>query len=118
MVTFTSGATAALACPCGWAAAHAGNQRKPASRRAAAMIFRSPFPDVAIPEMTLTQYVLQQAERQPSKPALIDGNTGQSITYGQFATLVRRLAVGLAGRGFGKGDVLAIYSPNLPEYAV
>src|SRR4029453_6824221 len=27
-------------------------------------------------------------------------------------------AAGLAARGLPKGDVLAIYSPNLPEYAV
>ncbi|WP_283644686.1 AMP-binding protein, partial [Marinovum algicola] len=27
-------------------------------------------------------------------------------------------AAGLAARGFGKGDVFAIYSPNVPEYAV
>ena len=32
--------------------------------------------------------------------------------------LVRRAAAGLAARGFGQGDVLALYSPNLPEYAV
>jgi acyl-CoA synthetase (AMP-forming)/AMP-acid ligase II len=31
---------------------------------------------------------------------------------------VRRTAVGLARRGLRKGDVLAIYSPNVPEYAV
>src|SRR5512135_3837043 len=28
------------------------------------------------------------------------------------------MAAGLAARGFGKGDVFAVYSPNLPEYAV
>jgi acyl-CoA synthetase (AMP-forming)/AMP-acid ligase II len=31
---------------------------------------------------------------------------------------VRRAAAGLAARGFRKGDVLALYSPNLPEFAV
>jgi acyl-CoA synthetase (AMP-forming)/AMP-acid ligase II len=30
----------------------------------------------------------------------------------------RRVGAGLARRGFAKGDVLAIYSPNLPEYAL
>src|SRR3954454_21108685 len=82
------------------------------------MIFRSPFPDVQIPEVSLTALVLQQAGRLGDKPALIDGSTGRTLTYGQFEELVRRLAVGLSARGFGKGDVLAIYSPNLPEYAV
>ena len=31
---------------------------------------------------------------------------------------IRRVATALARRGFKKGDVFAIYSPNLPEYAV
>jgi acyl-CoA synthetase (AMP-forming)/AMP-acid ligase II len=31
---------------------------------------------------------------------------------------VRRCAAGLAARGLRKGDVVAIYSPNLPEYVV
>ena len=29
-----------------------------------------------------------------------------------------RAATGLAGRGFTKGERLALYSPNVPEYAV
>src|SRR5262245_43392196 len=82
------------------------------------MIFRSPFPDVTIPEMTLTELVLRQTRRLASKPALIDGVTGRAITYGQLEILVRRLAIGLADRSFGRGDTLAIYSANVPEYAV
>jgi acyl-CoA synthetase (AMP-forming)/AMP-acid ligase II len=82
------------------------------------MRFRSPLPDMQIPERSLTSYVLQQANLLASKPALIDGPTGRVITYEQFAMLVRRLAIGLRERGFGTGDVLAIYSPNLPEFAV
>lgn len=82
------------------------------------MIFHSPFPDIAIPNVSLTSFVLKQACRLGTKPALIDGPTGRTITYGQLEEQVRRLAVGLSARGFGTGDVLAIYSANLPEYAV
>ena len=57
-------------------------------------------------------------QRLGDKPALIDGPSGRTITYGQLADSVRRAAAGLAQRGFRKGDVFAIYSPNLPEYAV
>ncbi len=39
-------------------------------------------------------------------------------TYSGWAEAVRGTAAGLAARGFRKGDVFAIYSPNLPEYAV
>ena len=82
------------------------------------MIFRSPYADTTIPEMALTPFVLQRARELADKPALIDGPSGRTITYGQLEEAVRRMASGLARRGFQKGDVFAIFSPNLPEYAI
>lgn len=41
------------------------------------MIFRSPLPDVLIPEMPFTPYVLRRATELAGKAALIDGPTGQ-----------------------------------------
>jgi len=78
----------------------------------------STSPDVAIPGVSITEYVLRHASRLADKPALIDGPTGRTLTYGQLADGVRRVAAGLHRRGFRKGDVFAIYSPNLPEYGV
>ncbi|MCP4358721.1 MAG: 4-coumarate--CoA ligase family protein [Chloroflexi bacterium] len=52
------------------------------------------------------------------KPALIDGPSGRTITYAQLTGGIYLVAASLSQRGFGKGDVFAIYSPNLPEYAV
>src|SRR5256885_11958098 len=82
------------------------------------MIFRSPYPDVAIPEVSLTQFVLQRASELGDKPALIEGPTGRVISYANLAEAIKRAAAGLAQRGFKKGDVFGIYSPNLPEYAI
>jgi len=82
------------------------------------MIFRSPFPDVTIPEVPLTPFILQHAERLAAKPALIDGITGRTLTDGQMVEAVRKIAASLAQRGFHHGDVLALYSPNLPEYPI
>ncbi|HMN28716.1 MAG TPA: AMP-binding protein, partial [Caldilineaceae bacterium] len=82
------------------------------------MIFRSPYPEVSIPDTPLTPFVLRQAERLAHKPALIDGASGRTLTYGQLAAAIRRVAAGLAQRGLAKGDVFAIYCPNLPEYAI
>jgi acyl-CoA synthetase (AMP-forming)/AMP-acid ligase II len=82
------------------------------------MIFRSPYPDQTIPNVPLTTFVLQKAPERAQKPALIDGPSGRTLTYGQLAGAIRLAAAGLAQRGFQRGDVLAIYSPNLPEYAV
>lgn len=80
------------------------------------MIVRSPDPDVIIPDTPFAPYVLRQAERLAEKPALIDGISGHTYTYGEMAAVVHRLAAGLSRRGFGKGDVLALFSPNCPEY--
>ncbi len=82
------------------------------------MIVKSTSPDVTIPEISITDYVLRHAERLGDKPALIDGPSGRTLTYRQLAEGIRRVATGLARRGFRKGDVFAIYSPNLPEYAL
>ncbi|HEY6050472.1 MAG TPA: AMP-binding protein, partial [Thermoanaerobaculia bacterium] len=81
------------------------------------MIFRSPEPDVSIPDVALTPFLLERAAVHGDRVAFIDGSTGRRVTFRSWAESVRRVAAGLARRGFGKGDVFAIYSPNLPEYA-
>jgi len=90
----------------------------PRRRSENSMIFRSPYPDIDIPEVSITAHVLRNAAVRPDKPAIVDGTTGLSLTFAQFGAQVRRLARGLGERGFGRGDVLAIFSPNLPEYAI
>lgn len=82
------------------------------------MIFKSFYPDVAIPEIPLTTFVLEHAGELGDKPALIDGPSGRTITYAQLPDLIARVAAGLADRGFQKGDCLAMYSPNVPEYTI
>ena len=81
-------------------------------------MIRSPFPDIEIPDMPFTDFVLARAGDDRDKAAFIDGPSGRTITYAQLVESVRGLAAGLAERGFGKGDVFAHYAPNLPEYAV
>ena len=82
------------------------------------MIFKSPHPSVTIPEIPVTDYVLRHADELGDKAALIDGPTGRRYIYGQLPALINKLAHGFADHGLRKGDVLAIFSPNLPEYAL
>jgi acyl-CoA synthetase (AMP-forming)/AMP-acid ligase II len=82
------------------------------------MIFRAPEPAIDIPEVPLTPFLLERAELHGDRPALIDAPSGRTLTYAGWAAAVRRAAAGLHARGFRRGDVFAIYSPNLPEYAV
>jgi len=82
------------------------------------MTVRSPFPPVEIPEVALPDFVLEKAGEFGDRPALIDGPSGRTITYSQLSAAVRSVAAGLAAKGLGHGDVFAIFSPNVPEYAV
>src|SRR5258706_12682177 len=79
---------------------------------------RSTLPDVEVGGTTVHALVLHHAARLGDKPALIDGATGRTISYRQLAAGVERVAAGLAARGFRARDVLALSSPNLPDYAL
>ena len=81
-------------------------------------MFRSPFPDVAVPDATIPQHVLGGAAARGEAPALIDGRTGHTVSYAELAYQVERLAAGLAEAGLRPGDVLAIFSPNTVLYPV
>jgi len=82
------------------------------------MIFRGPYPDVAIPEVALTDFIFASAREFSDKTALIDGPTGRSMTYAEFESAVRRVASSLARKGFKQGDVFAIFSTNCLEYPI
>src|SRR5690606_8939236 len=61
-------------------------------------------------------FVLQQVEALRDHPAMIEGATGRSHSFGELADGTKRVAGWLHSRGFGRGDVLGILLPNLPEY--
>lgn len=82
------------------------------------MIYRSPFPDIRIPTEPLAAYVLDERRARAESTAFADASTGQTVTYGQLRDQVRKLAVGLSERGIVKGDVVALYLGNCPQFAV
>ncbi len=82
------------------------------------IIHRSPVPDVEIPDVTITEFVLQEAARVPDRPALVDGPTGRTYTYAQLSGAIHAFAGGLQARGLGPGSTIALMSPNIPEFAI
>jgi acyl-CoA synthetase (AMP-forming)/AMP-acid ligase II len=82
------------------------------------MIFRGPFPEVLIPEIPVTTFVFQNSKDRKDKAALIDGPSGRVVTYAELIDSIARVAASLAKRGFKKGEVFGILSPNVPEYAI
>jgi acyl-CoA synthetase (AMP-forming)/AMP-acid ligase II len=82
------------------------------------MLFKSPHPDITIPDIAVHRFVLARAVARGDKPALVDAASGRTLTYGQLAGGADRVAAGLAGRGFASGDVVGLFAPNCPEFAL
>ena len=81
-------------------------------------VVTSPWPDLDIPDVPLTAFLLAAAARRAEHPAVVDAATGRSLSYGEFAHQIDRAAAGFAAQGLAKGDVVAILSPNSPEWLV
>jgi acyl-CoA synthetase (AMP-forming)/AMP-acid ligase II len=82
------------------------------------MIYRSRYPDPVIPRVSLPDYVLAAAAGESSRPALIDGMTGETLTYGDLLRLVPAVAQSLVAISIRPGDVVALISPNRPAWPV
>ncbi len=82
------------------------------------MIFNSLLPTVELPETHITPFVLAKASERVDQVAIIDGPSGRSYTYGQLKELTARCAGGLAAKGFGVGQTIAVMLPNMPEYFI
>jgi acyl-CoA synthetase (AMP-forming)/AMP-acid ligase II len=74
--------------------------------------------EAGIPDVDLASFTLHRAGELGDKPALVDGPSGRAVSYAELERSVRSFAAGLSARGFAKGDTLAIYLPNVPEYAI
>ncbi|HTE61976.1 MAG TPA: AMP-binding protein, partial [Solirubrobacteraceae bacterium] len=81
-------------------------------------VLRSPYADVDVPPVSLTEYVVGGAAARGDKPALVDGATGAVTTYAELDDQVRRTASGLAAEGIGPGDAVGLLGPNAPAWAV
>ena len=80
-------------------------------------MWTSPYEPVEVGGTTLHEMVLEATARFGDRPALVDGPSGTTVGYRLLAERVRGVAAGLAARGFRPGDVLALWAPNLPQWA-
>jgi len=82
------------------------------------MVFTSALPDVEMPSgVSITDFTLRMADELADKPAIIDGPSGRTQTFGELREGIQLIAGGLASRGFGPGHTLGLMAPNIPEYA-
>ena len=82
------------------------------------MIFRSPLPPLRHASATIGDAVLGAARQFGDKPALIEGETGRTLTYRQLVDGAERVAAGLARAGLKPGQPLAVALPNSIDFAL
>jgi acyl-CoA synthetase (AMP-forming)/AMP-acid ligase II len=82
------------------------------------MIINSPYDDVELAAVPLHDFVLGSAAGRGDRAAVVDGATGEALSYARLATSVRRAAAGLVGHGVALGDTVALCSPNSPQFVV
>jgi acyl-CoA synthetase (AMP-forming)/AMP-acid ligase II len=82
------------------------------------LIYRSPEPDIEIPDVTLTEHVIGGAAARGDHPAIIDSPTGETTTYAELAARVGAVAALLQSKGIGKGAVVGLVGPNSAAWAI
>src|SRR2546430_6057423 len=78
------------------------------------MIFRSPYPDVRVPDVALHRFVLAGAVERADQPALIDRPSGRALTHGQLAAGGGGPPGGLPPAGVPPGGVVPPFLPKPP----
>src|SRR5690349_11603506 len=88
------------------------------SRKECPVPVRSPHPDVDIPAVCLWEFLFTDGfDEHATVVAFVDGETGESVTFGELREHVLQIAAALAERGIGRGDVVALFAPNSPAWA-
>jgi acyl-CoA synthetase (AMP-forming)/AMP-acid ligase II len=93
-------------------------QGRPLRRGFAMTIYSSPYPAAAVPNLSITQLVFDGLAGRGDEVVLTDAPTGREMTASAFMAAVQSLAGGLVAHGLGRGAVVALMAPNLPEFAV
>ncbi len=67
-------------------------------------------------EIPMTGYLRKQARQMPDKPCII--YYGAKMTFAQLDDYSDRFAAWLAGQGLEKGDRVAVFMPNCPQFLI
>ena len=82
-------------------------------------IFRCKYPPVSVPDnLTLPEFVLQDAELYADKVAFVEALSGKSYTCRDVVRDTGRFRKALRSLGLGKGQVVLVLLPNIAEYGI
>lgn len=83
------------------------------------MALKSKYADVLIPDsQSWPDFVFRDFEKYGNQTAIICSATKREYTFSQVKDLSRRVASALSKRGLHKGDVVALFAPNVPEFPI
>ena len=83
-------------------------------------IIKSPCIELTLPQnVALPEFVWEEGiKHHPDKLALVNGTTGRSYTYREGHESSKKFAIALLELGITKGDVIALFMPNSPDFIV
>jgi len=84
-------------------------------------MYRSPFPDVAIPSTNLAVFLLSKISEHSNNnehPVFIHGLTNTVMTYSDLVSQTYRCAKGLTELGLKRNEIVGVILPNCLEFPV
>lgn len=82
------------------------------------MVVKSLIEDVEVPEVTMHMALMARMRMFEDRVALVSATTDEKITYNQLVDRIISVASGLVRQGVVKGDIIALYAKNSPEYII
>ena len=88
---------------------------------ATSIVYRSPRPHVDIPNdpsISMLSFLFRKTSSFSTRLALVDSDSGETLTFFQLKSTVSRLAHRFAQLGITKNDVVLIFAPNSVRFPV
>ncbi|XP_007016849.2 PREDICTED: 4-coumarate--CoA ligase-like 7 [Theobroma cacao] len=82
-------------------------------------IFRSLRPPLVLPKdpnLSMVSFLFRNVSSYPDKPALIDADTEETLSFSQFKSAVIKLSHAFLNLGISKNDRVLIFAPNSIQY--
>nr|AOV62758.1 4-coumarate-CoA ligase 7 [Morus alba] len=84
-------------------------------------IFRSLRPPLVLPKdpnLSAVSFLFRNSSSYPNKPALINADSGEILSFSQFKSTVAKVSHGFLHLGIKKNDVVLIFAPNSIHFPV
>ncbi|KAK4607529.1 hypothetical protein RGQ29_001394 [Quercus rubra] len=84
-------------------------------------IYRSMRPPLVLPKdpnHSMVTFLFRNASSYPNKPALIDAETSETLTFSQLKSAIAKVSQGLLSLGITKNDVVLLFAPNSIRYPI